>query len=102
MSVQVGDAAARTVRRRIGDVGRGTKALNMSLSNVVLTAQAQLRITWAVVNYGGERHDALMRALGEAAEEQTHESWMTQLSEAVSDVLMDRKKSCDGPVFAAT
>jgi hypothetical protein len=102
LSIQVGDTAARTVRRRIGNVGRGTKALNMSVSKVVLTPQTELRITWAVVNYGGDRHDALMRALGEATEEQTHESWMTQLSEAVSDVLVDRKKSCDGPVFAAT
>ena len=96
MSVHVGETAARTVRMRIGDVGRGTKALNISLSNVVLTPQTQLRITWAVVNYGGERHDSLMRAVGEATEEQTYESWMTQLSEAVSDVLVDRKKSATG------
>src|SRR5687768_1956430 len=39
---------ARTVTRRIGNVGRGTKAVNMSLSNVVLTSQKQLRITWSV------------------------------------------------------
>ena len=102
ISVQVGDTTARTVTRRIGNVGRGTKAVNMSLSNVVLTSQTQLRITWSVVNYGGERHDVLMRAVGSATEEQTNESGMTQLSEAVSDVLADRKKSCDGPVFYAT
>ena len=102
MSVQVGDTTARTVTRRIGNVGRGTKAVNMSLSKVVLTSQTQLRITWSVVNYGGERHDVLMRAVGSATEEKTNESGMTQLSEAVSDVLADRRKSCDGPVFYAT
>ena len=52
ISVQVGDTTARTVTRRIGNVGRGTKAVNMSLSKVVLTSQTQLRITWSVVNYG--------------------------------------------------
>ena len=102
MSVQVGDTTARTVTRRIGNVGRGTKAVNMSLSKVVLTSQTQLRITWSVVNYGGERHDVLMRAVGNATEAPTNELGMTQLSEALSDVLADRKKSCDGPVFYAT
>ena len=102
ISVQVGDKTARTVTRRIGNVGRGTKAVNMSLSKVVLTSQTQLRITWSVVNYGGERHDVLMRAVGNATEALTNESGMTQLSEAVSDALAERKTSCDGPVFYAT
>ena len=102
ISVQLGDTAARTVTRRIGDVGRGTKAINLSLSKVAVTPQGRLRVNWAIVNYGGERHAVLMQVLGKAIEGQTQENWMAQLSQGLSDVLEARKGSCDGPVSAAS
>jgi hypothetical protein len=106
ISVQVGDTEAGTLTRRIGNVGRGTKVLNMSLPKIVAIPQARVKIGWALVNYGGEKHDAMVRVLAKATEEQviraTDVNWMTELSEAVSPLLEERTKSCDGPLLAAS
>jgi hypothetical protein len=63
-----------------------------------------VKIGWALVNYGGEKHDAMMRLLAKATEDQvtraTNVNWMTELSEAVWPLLEERSKSCDGPLLA--
>lgn len=105
ISVQVGTAAPQTVTRRLGDVGRGTKAVNMSFPQVVIGPKTRLSISWAVVNYGGERHDAMMRLLRKATEDHvkaaSSETWISQLSDliAIEDA---RDQRCDGPVLASS
>jgi hypothetical protein len=108
LSVQADAGEARTTTKRLGDVGRGTKAVNMSLSRLRAPLAGRLRITWAVINYGGTRPDELTGLLKKAVEQQVAKSidgdWLSQLSEAVSRALEEegRAPSCDGPVLAGS
>ena len=86
LSVQANAGEARTTTKRLGDVGRGTKAVNMSIPRIPVPPAGRLRITWAVINYGGGRPDELMSVLKKAVEQQVAKSsdgdWLSQLSEA--------------------
>jgi hypothetical protein len=107
LSVQGSSGHPRTTTKRLGDVGRGTKAVNVSLSLIPVEQKGRLRLSWAVINYGGAKSDEMIGVLKTAVEQQVAKAndgdWLSQLSEAVSRALEeDRASRCDGPVLAGS
>jgi hypothetical protein len=105
ITVEVDAAGPKTMARRLGDIGRGTKAVNMSLPLITIEPKAHARIAWAVVNYGGNRQDPLLQVLRKATESEmkgaNDDTWISQLSDLVP-IDDDRVQSCDGPVLAGS
>ena len=107
LSVQGSSEHPRTSTKRLGDVGRGTKAVNVSLSLIPVEQNGRLRISWAVINYGGAKSDEMVGVLKEAVEQQvaqaSDEDWLSQLSAVLARALEeDRASRCDGPVLAGS
>jgi hypothetical protein len=106
LGVRVGAAEPQILTRRVGDMGRGIKAMNMAFPRVAIRPGERLTVVWAVVNYGPETHAALLQSLKAAAEQRIRkgdgETWLEGLSENLSDVLANASRNCDGPVAAGS
>jgi hypothetical protein len=107
LSVQGSSEPPRTTTKRLGDVGRGTKAVNVSLSLIPVGQKGRLRISWAVINYGGAKSDEMIGVLKTALEQQVAKEsdgdWLSQLSAMLARALEeDRASRCDGPVLAGS
>jgi hypothetical protein len=104
LAVRVGSAEPQILARRVGDMGRGTKAINMAFPQVAVRSSERLTVVWAIVNYGRETHATLLQSLKAATERQVRKgdgnAWLQDLSEALSDVLGNGAGNCDGPVVA--
>jgi hypothetical protein len=105
LAVRVGTTEPQILTRRMGDMGRGTKAVNMAFPRVAVRPSERLTVMWAVVNYGRETHAALLQSLRTATERQIRKgdatTWLEDLSDALSDVIVSGTHSCDGPVAAS-
>jgi hypothetical protein len=104
VTVQVGNATPRTVTRRLGDMGRGVKAIGIAFPRLTIPRKERLKIVWAVVNYGGERHDLVLHTMKNGTEQKIRQenggAWLSGLAQEMSEVLASRSSTCDGPVLA--
>jgi len=103
LSVQVGNDKPQSVVRRLGDMGRGTKAINMAFPQLALRANERLTMAWAVANYGRDAQADVLQALRTATERwarRNDDKGLQDLSEALSDHFASEPRTCDGPVLA--